>query len=175
MLITFPEYQPVSKSDTSLVRGGMRTVEFKVNGTDLSQYCIMSQDTMIHNGRFHQLKHITQTYLLTHSHLHRWRPGQERRQKTWPTWDTTTLTVAPNRWRKSVSLWNCRYVFKVDIKPPCGILLFGPPGTGKTFIACAVANKTGAFLFLINGPENSLAIIFIDEIDSIAPKREKVC
>merc|ERR1719198_366712 len=47
--------------------------------------------------------------------------------------------------------------------------MFGPPGSGKTLIARAVANETGAFFFLINGP----AIIFIDEIDSIAPKREK--
>ena len=73
--------------------------------------------------------------------------------------------------------------------------MFGPPGTGKTLIARAVANETGAFFFLINGPEimskmagesesnlrkafeeaekNSPAIIFIDELDSIAPKREK--
>jgi SpoVK/Ycf46/Vps4 family AAA+-type ATPase len=34
-----------------------------------------------------------------------------------------------------------------------GILMFGPPGTGKTLIARAVANETGAFFFLINGPE----------------------
>merc|ERR1712093_752781 len=76
-----------------------------------------------------------------------------------------------------------------------GVLLYGPPGSGKTLIARAVANETGAFFFLINGPEimskmagesesnlrkmfaqaeeNSPAIIFIDEIDSIAPKREK--
>merc|ERR1712025_385570 len=73
--------------------------------------------------------------------------------------------------------------------------LYGPPGTGKTLMARAVANETGAFFFLINGPEimsklagesesnlrkafeeaekNSPAIIFIDELDSIAPKREK--
>jgi transitional endoplasmic reticulum ATPase len=75
------------------------------------------------------------------------------------------------------------------------MLLFGPPGTGKTRIARAVANETGARFFLINGPEimsgqmgkseenlrnvfveaekEAPAIIFIDEIDSIAPKREK--
>jgi transitional endoplasmic reticulum ATPase len=84
----------------------------------------------------------------------------------------------------------------IGIKPPCGILIYGPAGTGKTLMARAVANETGAYFFLINGPEimskmagesegnlrkafeeagkNTPAIIFIDEIDSIAPKREKV-
>merc|ERR1712072_423554 len=83
----------------------------------------------------------------------------------------------------------------IGVKPPRGILMFGPPGSGKTLIARAVANETGAFFFLINGPEimskmageaesnlrkafeeaekNAPAIIFIDEIDSIAPKRDK--
>jgi transitional endoplasmic reticulum ATPase len=85
----------------------------------------------------------------------------------------------------------------IGIKPPCSILLFGLPSTGKTLMAHAVVNKMGVIFFLINGPEimskmagesesnlrkvceeaekDSPAIIFINEIDLIVPKREKVC
>jgi transitional endoplasmic reticulum ATPase len=85
---------------------------------------------------------------------------------------------------------------RLGIDPPKGVLLHGPPGCGKTLLARAVANESEANFFSINGPEimskfygesearlreifqqaqqNAPSIIFIDELDAIAPKREEV-
>ncbi len=88
-------------------------------------------------------------------------------------------------------------IFKrLGIEPPKGVLLYGPPGVGKTLLAKAIANETNAYFIAINGPEimskyygeseqrlreifeeakkNAPSIIFIDEIDAIAPKRDEV-
>ncbi len=85
---------------------------------------------------------------------------------------------------------------RLGIEPPKGVLLHGPPGCGKTLLARAVANESEANFYSINGPEimskfygesearlreifqqaqqNAPSIIFVDELDAIAPKREEV-
>ena len=84
---------------------------------------------------------------------------------------------------------------RLGIEPHSGVLLYGPPGCGKTLLAKVLASESDATMYSINGPEimnkyygeteaklrdifkeakeNSPSIIFIDEIDAIAPKREE--
>ncbi|KAG5490006.1 hypothetical protein JKF63_00125 [Porcisia hertigi] len=172
-------YRPVKKGDSFVCRGAMRSVEFKVVEVDPGDYCIVSPDTIIH---------------CEGDPIHR---EDEEALDGVGYDDIGGCRKQLNQIREMVEL-PIRHpeLFKnIGIKPPRGILLYGPPGSGKTLIARAVANETGAFFFLINGPEimskmagesesnlrkafeeaekNAPAIIFIDEIDSIAPKREK--
>ena len=58
VLMSTLAYRPVRKGDTFLVRGGMRTVEFKVVETDPAEYCIVAQDTVIHTGMYF-MSHLT--------------------------------------------------------------------------------------------------------------------
>ncbi|GMS81470.1 hypothetical protein PENTCL1PPCAC_3645, partial [Pristionchus entomophagus] len=173
-------YRPVHKDDIFVVSAAMRTVEFKVIETDPSPMCIVAPDTVIHYEgepikREEEEENIND---VGYDDI-----GGVRKQ------------LAMIKEMVELPLRHPQLFKAIGIKPPRGILLFGPPGTGKTLIARAVANETGAFFFLLNGPEimsklagesesnlrkafeecekNSPAILFIDEIDAIAPKREK--
>jgi len=173
-------YRPVMKGDIFQCKGAMRTVEFKVVDTDPSPYCIVSPDTVIH----HEGEPIRREDV-----------DDQLNEVGYDDVGGARKQMAQIREMVELPLRHPGLFKAIGVKPPRGILLYGPPGTGKTLIARAVANETGAFFFLINGPEimskmagesesnlrkafeeaekNAPAIIFIDEIDSIAPKREK--
>merc|ERR1711937_637582 len=172
-------YRPVRQGDLFLVRGGFRPVEFKVVGVDPGEFVICAPDTVIHcEGE--PVKREVEEKLddVGYDDV-----GGFREQ------------LAQIRELVELPLRHPGPFKAIGVKPPRGILMYGPPGSGKTLIARAIANETGAFFFLINGPEimsklagesesnlrkafeesekNAPAIIFIDEIDSIAPKRKK--
>ena len=171
--------RPVRKGDLFLVRQAMHTVEFKVVETDPAEQCIVAPDTVIHcEGEPVKREDEERLDDVGYDDI-----GGCRKQ------------MAQIREMIELPLRHPTLFKTLGVKPPRGVLLYGPPGSGKTLIARAVANETGAFFFLINGPEimskmagesesnlrkafeeaekNSPAIIFIDEIDSIAPKRDK--
>lgn len=173
-------YRPVHKGDLFVVRAAMKAVEFKVLETDPNPYCIVAPDTVIHcDGEPIKREEEEETLnSVGYDDI-----GGCRKQ------------LALIKEMVELPLRHPQLFKAIGVKPPRGILLYGPPGTGKTLIARAVANETGAFFFLINGPEimsklagesesnlrkafeeaekNAPAIIFIDELDAIAPKREK--
>lgn len=172
-------YRPVKVGDTFIVANRFKPVEFKVMGADPGDCCIVTPSTTIH-CEGDPVKREDEDCLddVGYDDIGGFRKqmGQIREMVELPLRHPTLFKT-------------------LGVKPPRGVLLYGPPGSGKTLIARAVANETGAFFFLINGPEvmskmageaeanlrrafeeaekNSPAIIFIDEIDSIAPKREK--
>jgi transitional endoplasmic reticulum ATPase len=172
-------YRPLRKGDLFLVRMAMHPVEFKVVEMDPAPYGVVAPDTDIHcEGEPVKREDEERADDVGYDDI-----GGCRRQ------------MAQIREMIELPLRHPTLFKTLGVKPPRGVLLYGPPGSGKTLIAKAVANETGAFFFLINGPEimskmageseanlrkafeeaekNAPAIIFIDEIDSIAPKREK--
>ncbi len=131
-------YRPVRKGDTFLAKGASRSVEFKVVETDPAEYCIVAQDTVIHTEGEPIKREDEEGNLADVGYDD---IGGCRKQ------------MAQIRELVELPLRHPQLFKSIGIKPPRGILMFGPPGTGKTLMARAVANETGAFFFLINGPE----------------------
>merc|ERR1719197_1201239 len=176
-------YRPVKKDDCFLVRSGFRPVEFKVIAVEVQdaadEVCIVSPDTIVHcDGEPISRDDEESVDDVGYDDL-----------------GGCGKALIMMREMIELPLRHPQIFRNLGVKPPKGVLLHGPPGTGKTLMARAVANETGAFFFIINGPEimskmagdseanlrrafeeaekNAPAIIFIDEIDSIAPKRDK--
>ena len=172
-------FRPVHQGDRFKVKGGFREVEFKVVATDPEPYCLVVGQTVI----FDQGDHIKR---------------EDEDRSNGPGYDDlggVDNQLAQIREMIELPMRHPALFNNLGIKPPRGVLLSGPPGTGKTLLARAIANESGAFIYIINGPEimskmageaeanlrkafeeaeaKSPAIIFIDEIDSIAPKRDK--
>jgi transitional endoplasmic reticulum ATPase len=173
-------FRPIHKGDNFIVRGNFRAVEFKVVACEPSEFGIVNASTIL----FTEGEPIKRSDEESANDIGYDDIGGCRRQ------------MAQIREMIELPLRHPALFKTLGVKPPKGVLMYGPPGSGKTLIARAVANETGAFFFLINGPEimskmagdsennlrkafeeaekNAPAIIFIDEIDSIAPKRDKV-
>ena len=171
--------RPVYKGDTFIVRGTFKPVEFKVMATEPGDFGLITAETVMYtDGDPISREDDDRNNEVGYEDV-----GGCRKQ------------MALIREMIELPLRHPTLFKTLGVKPPRGVLLYGPPGSGKTLIARAVANETGAYFFLINGPEimskmagesesnlrkafedaekNAPAIIFIDEIDSIAPNREK--
>jgi transitional endoplasmic reticulum ATPase len=172
-------FRPLYKGDCFTVSGNFRAVEFKVVATEPKEFGIVSPTTVIFSeGEAIKREEDEAANEIGYEDI-----GGCRKQ------------MAQIREMIELPLRHPALFKTLGVKPPRGVLMYGPPGSGKTLIARAVANETGAFFFLINGPEimskmageaesnlrkafdeaekNAPAIIFIDELDSIAPKRDK--
>jgi transitional endoplasmic reticulum ATPase len=177
-------FRPLKLGDTFVARAAMRAVEFKVtsvegaDGEDMD-YCIVGSDTELQCDGDPL-------------------PRSEDESLNEVGYDDIGgcgKQLAAIRELVELPLRHPQIFRTVGIPPPRGVLMYGAPGTGKTMIAKAVAAETGAYFFLVNGPEtmskmageseanlrkafeeaekNAPAIIFIDEIDCIAGKRDK--
>ncbi len=161
------------------IPGGLTQIRFAVVSTSPSQPCIITENTEITLSP--KAVEISEESIPSITYE-----------------DIGGLTNEVKKVREMVELPLKRpeIFMRLGIEPPKGVLLFGPPGTGKTLLAKAVANESESHFILLNGPEiiskfygesekkireifdeaekNAPSIIFIDEIDAIAPKREDV-
>jgi len=169
---------PVMKGDTVVVPILGMGIELKVTSTAPTHAVIVSENTVVEVSTS-PVKRLEETTGVTYE-------------------DIGGLHEELQRIREMIELpLKHPELFRhLGIDPPKGVILYGPPGTGKTLIAKAIANETGAHFISINGPEimskfygesearlrevfqeaeqNAPSIIFIDELDAIAPKRSEV-
>jgi len=171
-------FRPIHKGDSFTINGAMRTVEFKVVACEPGDYGTVNQNTQI----FTEGDPIQ-------------RDDESKNDIGYDSIGGCRRQLGLIREMVELPLRHPQLFSTLGIKPPRGILMYGPPGSGKTLIARAIANETGAYFLMINGPEimskmagesegnlrnafeeaekNAPAIIFIDELDSIAPNRDK--
>lgn len=177
-------FRPLKLGDKFIARGGMRAVEYKViriegdNGEELEQ-CVVNSETKIDDEN---------------DNINR-EDDEKTDEVGYDDIGGCDRQLAQIRELVELPLRHPQIFRTVGIPPPKGVLMYGPPGSGKTMIARAVASETDSFFFVLNGPEimsklsgesesnlrkafeecekNAPSILFIDEIDSIAPKRDK--
>ncbi len=136
------KYRPMKLGDMFLTKGAMRTVEFKVIDIEMAdgeeaEYCIVGPETEI----------ICEGESLG-------RDEDERLNEIgYDDIGGCNKQLAQIRELVELPLRHPQIFRSVGIPPPRGVLMYGPPGSGKTIIAKAVAAETGAFFFLLNGPE----------------------
>ncbi|KAG4979871.1 hypothetical protein JHK82_033112 [Glycine max] len=119
------------------LKRGMRSVEFKVIEIDPGEYCVVARDTEI----FCEREPVK-------------REDEERLDEVgYDDVGCVRKQMAQIRELVELPLRHPQLFKSIGVKPPKGILLYGPPGSGKTLKARAVSNETGAFFFCINGPE----------------------
>lgn len=131
-------FRPVTKGDCFQVKGTMnKPVEFKIVAVEPGEYGTVTDKTLVYDeGEPIQ------------------REAEE--QLDGPGYDDIggcDKQMAKIREMVELPLRHPQLFKNLGVKPPKGVLLFGPPGSGKTLIARAIANETGAFFFCINGPE----------------------
>ncbi len=171
---------PVTKDDLIYISIGIsREIAFKVTNLKPDEICIIKQSTQLHISESTQEDIPQGVAFITYENV----GGLDREIDR-----IRELVELP---LKHPELFN-----RLGIEPPKGVLLRGPPGCGKTLLAKAVANESEAHFISINGPEimskfygesekklrslfkeaedKAPTVVFIDELDAIAPKRENV-
>jgi len=172
-------YRPVVEGELLRLRHGAQIVECKVVETEPPRRCIVAPDTELEPPE-RELGRLEE---------------EGENELGYDDIGGCDKELAKIRELVELPMRHPKVFTSVGVRPPRGVLIYGPPGCGKTMIAKAVAAETGAFFFLINGPEvmskmageseqklrqafeecekNSPAILFIDEIDAVAPRRDK--